>query len=202
MAPSLANTRQRVDNEIQRLETILGGMTGIPANLQYFVAEIVLIRTASILEIAITEIAYKVAAGASYLDGSVPTLLINCRSISGAKTAMLTVGHAKPKQNLKWTRARFITESVRNVIGPNDNFCVTCTNFGSQISEIFKVRNFAAHRNKTSRSEFHQVIRAVYGHDLSSQLGYFLLSSNYVPVPNLRRYLVQTRVIINDLAKH
>lgn len=201
MAPSLANTQRRVDSEIQKLETIVMGMTGIPASLQYFVSEITLIRAASILEIAIAEIAYKIAAGASYLDGSAPTRLVNCKSISGARTAMLTVGHARPKQNLNWTRSHFIAESVRHIISPNDNFCKTCTNFGSQIAEIFKVRNFAAHRNKTSRVKFHEVVRTVYGRDLSLQLGHFLLSSNHVPTPNLRRYLIQTRVIVNDLTK-
>lgn len=70
------------------------------------------------------------------------------------------------------------------------------------MAEIFKVRNFAAHRNVSSRAEFRGVVRSVYGRNRIIQLGSFLLSPNYVALPNLRRYLVETKVIVNELTRY
>jgi hypothetical protein len=201
LAPSLEVTRRFIDSEISRLEAMLRDARGFPASLQYLMAEMILIRAASLLESALAEIAYKIAAGSLYLDGSTPQLLSPCRSMSAARTAMLTIGRAKQVQSLKWTRTKFISWSVGHVINPTDHYVVSCTNFGSRLAEIFKVRNFAAHRTNTAKTDFKEVVRTVYGRSRNIQLGYFLLSTNYVQVENLVRYLVEIRTIVNDTVK-
>lgn len=201
MAPSLEVTRRFVDAEMGRLEAALRDMEQMPVNLQYLVSEIILIRAASILEFALAEIAYKIAAGAVYIDGSRPQLLVACRSMSDARTAMLTVGRSKQIQSLKWTRSKFILSSVGFVIDKADHYMISCNNFGARIAEIFKVRNFAAHRTKTAKTEYKEVVRSVYGKSRNMQLGHFLLSGNYLPASNLKRYLIEIRSIVNDTVK-
>ena len=119
--PSLSITQIKVEKEINKLDSVLNGTQALPANLQYLIAEILLIRVTTIFEDALAQLAYKLAAGALYLDGSAPNILLPCRSLASARTNM--------------------------------------------------------------------------------QLGNFLLSSNYVRTPNLRRYFVEVKVIVNDCVK-
>lgn len=203
MKPSLAVTREHVDAEIKKLEIVVEEIYSARVKVQYLMSEIILIRVAAILEQAFSDIAFKLAAGAKYLDGSFPLLLTNCSSMAGARSAMLSVGRPKSISNLKWTRAKFISDSVKYVIDPNDHFVSVCNRFGTEISQLFKTRNFAAHRTSGARREFRDVVRSVYGMNRPRlQLGYFLLSKNYVREPNIKRYLVEARVIVNDLVKY
>ena len=188
--PSLSITQIKVEKEINKLDSVLNGTQALPANLQYLIAEILLIRVTTIFEDALAQLAYKLAAGALYLDGSAPNILLPCRSLASARTNMLTHNRASPLQSLRWTRAKYIKESVQFVIDPTDDLISTCGRHGSKISEIFKVRNFAAHRTASSRKNFKTVIKSIYGTNRNMQLGNFLLSSNYVRTPNLRRYFV------------
>ena len=201
MSVSLSPTRIRFDKEVSKLETILKGFQDIPVNFQYLISEVILIRVASLLEFGIAEVSYKIASGSLYLDGSVPKIIVPCRSMQAARTAMLLHGRKSPKNHLKWSRSKFIREAVENVIDPQDHFVITCTNFGAIISEIFKVRNFAAHRTTSSKTEFREVVKTIYGRERKVQLGYFLLTENYVSVPNLTRYLIESRVVINELTR-
>lgn len=199
--PSLAYTQSHVDKEIAKLEAVLEELDNTSAVTKFLVAEIIVIRAASILETALAEVAYKVVAGGIYLDGTNPNLLHQSRSMAGARAAMLQIGRRKPRQFLKWTRANYIVDSVANVIDSADNYVDVCNHFGSNIAQIFKVRNFAAHRNTSTRNEFNSVVRLVYGRKRKMQLGHFLLSRNFVPKNNISRYLVEIRVIVNDLTK-
>lgn len=200
--PSLSRTRNFVEAEINKLDAVVTGVQSAPAVTQYLVSEIILIRTASILESAIAEVAYKIAAGGICLDGTTPKLLHLATSMQSARTAMLSHSRQKAIQNLKWTRAKYISDSVKYVIDPTDHYKTTCARFGFTISEIFKVRNFAAHRSTSSRADFQTVVRLIYGRYRNMQLGYFLLSPHYVRTPNIRRYLIETKVIVNDLTKY
>lgn len=188
--------------EVNKLDSIVNGVSTIPTKTQYLVSEITLIRLAALLEHALAEVAFKISSGAPYLDGTRPVLIHRCASMSAARTAMLTLSRNRPQSNLKWTRTRFIRDSVQHVIDASDNYQVVCTQFGSQIAEIFKVRNFAAHRNQSSRNDFKVVIQSIYGRGRPIQLGYFLLSPDFVPTPNLRRYIIEAKVLVNDLTKH
>lgn len=199
--PSIQTTRHKAHKDIEKLETILNSLEQIPISLQYLISEVVLIRAASVFEYSIAELAYKLSSGATYLDGSRPRLLHNCSTIGTAREAMLSHGRDRRIQNLKWTKAQFIKSSVGNVIDLNDHFCTTCDTYGANIAEIFKVRNFAAHKNTVSKNNYKQVIRVIYGRERNMQLGFFLLSDNYVPLPNLKRYLVEIKVIVDQVTK-
>lgn len=199
--PSIDVTLRNATREIAKLEAVFSNISSIPINMRYLISEVLLIRACSIFEHAISEIAYKISSGAVYLDSSIPCILHVNTSTKSARLAMMTIGREKPIAGLKWTRAKFIKQSVRHVISPGDNFIIVSDRFGENISEVFKVRNFAAHRNNTSRKDFKLIIRQIYGVEKSMQLGNFLLSSNYVEKPNLQRYFVEIKVILNELCK-
>lgn len=201
MRPSLAVTRLYVETEIRKLEEALQGVVSLPAQTQYLVAEILLIRATSVFETAIAEVAYKIAAGAYYLDGSIPSILFPCRSLLASRNAMLNHGRNRAMSSLKWTRAKFIRSSTEFVIDPNDHYQQRCSALGGQISELFIVRNYAAHRSASSRRDFKSVISNIYGRPRKMYLGQFLLSKNYVAMPNLIRYLIEIKAIIDDVVK-
>jgi hypothetical protein len=201
MRPSLIVTKQFVESESQKLESIIHDMASFPTRNQYLVSEIILIRLAAVFEHALAEIAYKIVAGALYCDGSSASLLHSCNSVSASRSAMLTVGRQRQAQWLKWTRSKFIKESTQFVIDPSDHYRLRCNVFGPNLAEIFKVRNFAAHRTPSARIEFNEVVLSIYGRRRKLQIGQFLLSTNLVQVPNINRYFIEVRSIINDLVK-
>ena len=104
-----------------------------------------------------------------------------------------------PKDYLKWTRSSYISDSVKGVISPASHYTKTCQRFGTQIAELFEVRNYAAHKNHTSRQNFLKWVKVQYGQERNLQLGYFLLTRNLNETPNIERYLTNIRVIINNL---
>lgn len=199
--PSLQVTLDNIGYEIDRVTKLKSILVTVPVDIQYLAAETILIRLTSALEFFIADACYKVASGAPYLDGSQPNISILCRSKAHAKNEMLNRGPSKPRNWLKWTRAKYIKESIGNVIDPTDNIPIQASNYGSFIHEVFTVRNFASHRSTTSRSNFKTVVRNVYGTPRKVQLGQFLLSPNYLPQSNLDRYLSTVRALSNDFCK-
>jgi hypothetical protein len=199
--PSLRVTLNNIGYEIDRVTTLKSVLVTVPVDIQYLAAETILIRLTSALEFFIADACYKIASGASYLDGSHPDISILCRSKAHARHEMLNRGRSKPKNWLKWTRAKFIKESICNVINPTDNILIQTANYGSFIHEVFTVRNFASHRSTTSRNDFKTVVKNVYGTPRKLRLGQFLLSPNYLPQSNLDRYLSTARAMSIDICK-
>ena len=171
----------------------------LEAKYQYFVAEVIMLRLFSILEQSIAEIAYKIVAGASYLNGNSPILLTSARNVAGAKTLLLTYGRRKPVQNLKFTKSKFIRDSVRYVINASDAFVVKSQWHGARIDEMRKVRNHLAHRNTSTRKEYNKVVRSIYGANLRIQTGPFLVSTKRRVPANIDRYIGEVRIIMHDL---
>lgn len=201
MAFSLASTQTEVNRQIDRLSRILEDMP-VTVESRYALSEIVLIRGASIFEEALASIAYKLACGAVFPDGSPDRILVNSRSLVAARNTMRTEGGSRtpPKDFLRWTKARHVAESVRGVIDPTSRYMTTCTRFGSIIAEIFEVRNHAAHKNSSSRRKYMKWVKQQYGQERNIRLGYFLLTRKISATPNVERYLTSIKVIVSDLA--
>lgn len=200
MSFSLVVTQGEVISQLDRLSRILADMPAT-AMSRYALSEIVLIRAASIFEESLASVAYKLACGAQFPDGNCDNFIAQSRSLAGARTSMRLEGGARatPKEYLRWTRATYISDSVRGVLDPASHFVATCQRFGPAIAEIFEVRNHAAHKSSTSRKNYMKWVKNQYGQERNIQLGYFLLTSNLVPIPNIERYLTSIRVIIDDL---
>jgi len=198
--PKLINTITNVDLGIDRLKRYRNDSKTLEVKFQYFIAEIIMLRMFSILEDAIAEIAFKIASGAEYTNGSTPVLLFRAKSIAGARTAMLSFGRTKPIQSLKWTKSKYIRDSVSNVIDVSEKYIYYCSIYGAQIDEMRKVRNFLAHRSQTSRSDYKQVVRIAYGANAKISPGVFLISDRR-SAPRIDTYLSTIPIIIKDLAK-
>jgi hypothetical protein len=170
---------------------------------RYALSEIVLIRATSVFEAALANFAYKLTCGALFPDGSADVILMPARSLDSARVSMQLEGGARtvPKSYLKWTKVKFIGESIKGVLDPSCHYYETCQRFGSSIAEIFEIRNHAAHKNKSSRAGYQKWVKQQYGQERNIQLGYFLLSTNFVSVPNIVRYITTIKIIVDDIAK-
>ena len=201
MHVSLTRTRDSALSNIGKIQRVYDQFPDLPLETRYLLSEILLIRLSSVLEIFFSEAAYKLACGAAYLDGSAPALLINCKSMQSARNNMLKHGRPKPRSFLKWTAAPAIKDSVEKVIDPTDHYVITVYNHSARIKELFKVRNFAAHRSTSSREGYQDAVRTVYGRKRNIPIGVFLISNAHLTINNLQRYLVESRVIIRELCK-
>lgn len=197
---SLAATRRDVNAQLERLLEILGDMPST-APSRYALSEIVLIRGAAIFEGALAAIAYKIACGATFENGKLDAVLVTSRSMEKARATMLNEGGAliQPKQWLKWTRAKYISKSVKGVLDPSSHYVTTCQNFGLQISDLFDARNYASHKTASSRQRYMSLVRRQYGHDRRIQLGYFLLTKNLNPTSNIDIYIRSINIIVNHI---
>ena len=199
--PRLDITIRNSSQIIDRLKDYRDNCRLIESRYQYFISEMIMLRLFSVFEDTVAEIAYKIGAGAQYINGTTPNLLYRDNNMAGSRTEMLRRGRAKPVQNLKWTKAKYIRESVKHVIDINEKYVQYATIHGNEIDEMRKVRNFLAHRNTGTRREFREVIRLLYGANLNISSGAFLVSDRRLPIPNLDRYITTTKIILNDMTK-
>ena len=189
------------DRETSKLSSLVSNLNNLPPYHQKLVAEIVLLRLFSLLENAIVSISTKIACNANYLDGSHPVLLTNASSLNSAIYLFKTHGRAKPKQQLRWTKASDIKNNVEFVIDISDNFYRIIGNNGSFLSEIRKVRNRIAHNNSDSRRKYRDVVRQYYGAYLNNITpGYLLITNRRNPII-LDQYIISARVFVANLTK-
>lgn len=199
--PSLATTLRDTGVGIGNLERYRFDSKVLDPRYQHFIAELITLRLFSILEGAIADIAYKLVAGAAYLNGNQPIRLTTANSMASARTAMLNYGRAKPRQNLRWTKAKDIRDSTSNVLPATESFITYARAHGHILDEMRKVRNYIAHRNADSRKGYRQVVRAIYGANSKVNSGAFLASDRRRSVAKVDEYLTNAKVIISDLAK-
>ena len=199
--PRLDITIRSSSSIIDRLNNHRNDCRLLESRYQYFISEMIMLRLFAVFEDTVAEIAYKIGAGAQYINGTIPNLLYRSNSMAGARTEMLRRGRSKPIQNLRWTKARYIRESVQHVIDVNEKYVQYAIIYGNEIDEMRKVRNFLAHRNTSTRREFRDVIRLIYGANLNISSGAFLVSDRRLSPTNLDRYIATTKIVLNDMVK-
>ena len=193
---TLRDTRRRIDY----LANFRSDSRDLAPRYQYFIAELIMLRLFAIMENAIADVAYKLVAGAAYINGNQPRRLYIARSIAGARTAMLTYGRSKPRQNLSWTKSKYIRESTSTVLAPTEIYLTYAQAHGGTLDEMRKVRNFIAHRNSSSHIGYKQVVRAAYGAHSKIGVGPFLVSEQRSSTTKIDSYLLAVKIIITDLA--
>lgn len=194
---TLRNSR----TEIQKLRSYHSNASiSIAPKLNHFVSELMFLRLFSIFEHSVAEFAYKIASGAAYLNGNSAQLHVTANSVQSARGLFLSHGRPRPRQNLQWTKARHIRESVQFVIPANEPFVRNAQNHGHLIDEMRKIRNAIAHRTSSSRAEFRRVIRQSYGANVSLSPGAFLTSTRRTTMPKLTAYFTAAEVILQNLA--
>jgi len=199
-AVKLATTITRVIREIKILEDYYNKSSSLELRFQYLIAEVIVLRLFAVLEDGIAEIAYKLAAGAMYLSGRAPRLSVVSRSLDMARTNLINYHRTKGIQ-LRWSKAKYIKESVENVLSSTESFINVALINANVINEMRVVRNYIAHRSETSRRDFKSIINQRFGSPLKISAGSFLLSTKRIPKPIMVEYLIQTRIILHDFAK-
>ena len=127
--------------ESSRLQSLIPSLGPIPPAHRKLIAEIVMVRLFLLVENTVASIGTKILCGAPYLDGTQPRRLIKARSMSAATAAMKTLGRAKPKAYLFWTRSRGIRDNLTNTLEVDDPFFSSTTNHASLLTDMRYVRN-------------------------------------------------------------
>lgn len=198
--PKLLITIRNSNLKINKLMGYRSGSENLEAKYQHFIAEMIMLRLFSIFEDSVAEIAYKLASGAVYANGSSPVLTIQAGSITGARGLFLNHGRATPVQNLKWTKSKFIRESVQHVISTSDPFIRSVQQNGNIIEEMRKVRNVLAHNTTSAKADFKTVVRLTYGANINITPGAFLSSTTRTGRCNLDKYLLSTKAVLTNMA--
>lgn len=197
----LSITLRNAETAINRLQMHVSEAQVLPPKFQHFIAEMVMLRLFSIFESSIAELAYKLAAGATYTNGNAPALRVQAGSMLGSRALFLTHGRQRARTNLQWTKASYIRESVEHVIPPTERFVFNIQANGQVIEEMRRVRNVLAHRTSSASSKYRAVLRQSYGANVQVTPGAFLTSTSRSNTNKLALYLASTRAILNDAAR-
>lgn len=184
-----------------RHRQVIVGLGGIAIGLQKLVAELVMMRLFDDFQEAIAGVAFRLACGTPYADGTAPVLLTTpAKSTSSARDLYENHDRTKP-QRVKWSKVTFINDTTRHVLDPGNPFVLACNANATIISEMQAVRNRIAHANANSRSAFSLVVQRRYGARLNNvSPGMLLLTSRFTPTL-LEQYVGTCRAIIRSCAR-
>lgn len=184
-----------------RHSEVIHGLSQVDIRLQKLLAELVMLRLFDEFQEVIAGVALRLACGAPYADGTLPTLLTApAKSTSGARQIYETLGRSKQKP-VKWSKVSFINETIKHVLDPSDSFSTVCNANTLMISEMRAVRNRIAHANASSRAGFSVVVARHYGAKLNQvSPGVLLLSPRFSPTL-LEQYLGASRAIAKGCAR-
>lgn len=199
--PKLSITIRNADIVLNALQRYKKESESLEVKYQYFIAEMIMLRLFSTFEDAVSGMAHKIASGATYINGVNPKLITQANNIAGSRSLFMMHGRVRPVQYLKWTKAKYIKDSVKHVIPVTESFIINAQMHGPLIEEMRKVRNVIAHNTSTAKSDFKFVIRQVYGANAKITTGTFLTTTRRAPCCNLDRYISATRIIISDMAR-
>lgn len=200
---ALPNLRITIQNSAQQIDKLYAHQVDcekLEAKYQHFIGEMIMLRLFSIFEDSVAELAYKIAAGGLYLNGSSANLIKRAGRTRDARQLFLTHNRPKAKDNLKWTKAKFIRESVDNIIPANESFIINAQAHGQIIDEMRKVRNALAHNSHSAKAEFKDILRILYGVNKNIAPGIFLISKRHHHICNLTRYISSTKIVLQTMA--
>ena len=105
------------------LLALLVSTASVIPSYRKLISEIVLLRLSILLENHLKIIYTKLACGAEYLDGSLPKLLLNHRSMSVALGAMKTINRSRARHPV-WNSGSEIRENIVHLIDPTDLWAI------------------------------------------------------------------------------
>lgn len=189
--------------QTDKLSNLLDKVSDLEFEQQTLIAELVMVKLFSLLEIHFQSITLKVLCNTQYLDSTYPVLLLASANISIATSNILRYGRATPWRmfNIKWTKSQFIENNVQFLIDPSDNLISIFRRYDSVIDEMRRVRNHIAHNTQDTRDKYKQVVINHYGAFVNTITpGKLLLSTRRNPCL-LKQYIITARIIIKELVK-
>lgn len=199
--PNLGRDLMFFNAEIQKLENAIAALSKVGFSQRKLLAEIVLIRLFLLLENSIELISCKIACGAGYLDGTIPNLTMRHRSIDSS-LAFMETHNRPPRYRARWNGSQEIRDNLTFILPPTDSFFSCIQRYASHITEWRYIRNHIAHRNRSTRQKFNNVVRKHYGAIKRGLTPGTLLLSPRLGSPVLVvQYLVQAKILIKELVR-
>lgn len=201
--PSLADDYAVFRAETTRLINLLASTSTLAPAHRKVIAEIALLRLAILIENSMKSVFCKLSCGATYIDGSVPQLLVQTKNIPAAVSAMQRLNRPKFRYSLPWNDGAEIRTNIQFVIDSMDRCHSDLRNHASFLTEIRWLRNHIAHRNDNTRANFAKLIRRYYGARVSGvTCGNLLVSPRVSPArPLLEVYIITAIVMIRDIVR-
>jgi hypothetical protein len=186
----------------KRIDDAFDKLGGLDINTQFLLGEILLIRTAQILEEILPEVFARLVCETQYIDGTAPTLLHKASGIADAFLLMQTFNRRRSsRRQLKWLDATYIQGNVQYLIDQNDHSLLKISAFSSDLNELRVVRNEAAHRTASTKAPYRTILQNYYSSGSKLvPVGKFVISDRFRP-PHLTRYNVLVRTIVKELCK-
>lgn len=191
--------KQRIVAETNKAFRLASTLSTIEGLSRQYVAELLVVRLFSLFEEITEEAACKIVCGANYCDGTTPALqrARPTRGLESARKAMSEYGRGADTRNiLRWNKAGEIKENLACLVPATEHFISTMNGHGNFISELRKVRNHIAHRNRGTAKKFQHVVRHRYGANVNSMTpGKMLLSSRFRPIL-IEQYTRSVRIVL------
>jgi hypothetical protein len=203
MSVGLTKWPRHARTQADRVEKLFSKVqASSPADVQVAVGEILTIRIAQILEEILPEVFSRLLCGASYMDGSRPSVLVPSKNIGEAIVSMRKTGRPKELAYLRWLKASHIRENLAHVLDPSDSAIVTVNRFAQEINEIRIVRNHAAHRSRESKAQYQRILAQYIGATgVSVPVGRFVMTARGSRAAPLIRYIQIAPLLIKELCK-
>lgn len=182
---------------------IVREIPGLDVRLQKALAELVMIRLFDDFMESIAGIAYRLACGSSYVDGTSVRLLVSpARSSASARNLYRNHNRGAGKYfEPKWSLSSNILKTTKFVLDPQDPFVAAANAHSLIIADMQSVRNRIAHKNSTSLNKYNTVLRRHYGGTPKGVTPGQLLLTPRVNPPLLSQYLTSASVVIRDFAQ-
>ena len=187
-------------NQLNITGRYLAKSKSLSAEMQGFVAEMLMLRLFSILETCVRDVSIKVACGTPYKNGINSNPTIRCKSVNDAIEKFKNEGRGgKPIQNLRFANVKQTSASIKHVINDREPFRVKLSSFGPMYEEMRCVRNHIAHRNQSTYSDYKDIVKRRYGANLKINTSSFLISTKRGGLARIDEYIRTIRVLINDV---
>jgi hypothetical protein len=201
--PSLVNDYAGFRSETARLTALLVSTSNLGPAHRKFIAEIALLRLAILIENSMKSVFCKLSCGATFINGSTPTLLARQRNIPMALAAMQKLNRPKFRYGLPWNDGAEIRDNIQFIIDPADQCHQDLKNYAGFLTEIRWIRNHIAHRNDNSRANFVKLIRRYYGAKVPGvTCGNLLVSPRVSKTrPLLETHIITANVMMKDIVR-
>lgn len=200
-APRILTAYNKAIKDIGVVENYRNKSKTLQPQFQGFIAEIIMLRLFSILEKAVIDISCRVACGAQYVNGIVPSPTIVARSLDDAINLFKTFNRTQALNYLKFTNVRSTNDAIKMVIPATEPFRYNLSSYSNQFEEMRKVRNQIAHRTSDTYNKYKSVIVCRYGSMLKIKTSVFLTSTSRERIPVLDQYITTVKLMINDMVK-
>lgn len=197
--PSITAVYNKAILSLSRIKKSMQESQSLPASMQGFVAEILMLRLFSILEESVRETACRVACGVAYRNGAIAAPIRRCNNLNDALNQFKTYNRRRPLQCLRFTNVSQTNDSVKYVISNREPFLVKLSLHSADFDEMRKVRNHIAHRYKNTYQDYKRIIIHRYGAYIRQTPGVFLISTARSTRSKIEEYYIKIKVIINDI---